>query len=204
MPSSASASATPTSETCIGVFELRDPVLVGTIASRGLGVRRAISLHDLRLASEHSLRWKGMWRFDLGAGVELYDARARMWSPKLGTFLSVDEFQFHGGRTTLLEVYVCMMHVLVPAPERAPKSYIHGLFRADRRQKHGRFELIAQRRSKREVRVGKARRRRPTSSVRAGSRIDRTHRPASSTSRRIPPRLRGRLPMRATRASAPA
>ena len=64
-----------------------------------------------------------MWRFDLGAGVELYDARARMWSPKLGTFLSVDEFQFHGGRTTLLEVYVCVMHVLVPAPDRTEELY---------------------------------------------------------------------------------
>jgi RHS repeat-associated protein len=47
------------------------------------------------------LRWKGMWRFDLGGGVEVYDARARMWSPKLGTFLSVDEFAFHDSRSTL-------------------------------------------------------------------------------------------------------
>jgi hypothetical protein len=42
-----------------------------------------------------------MWRFDLGGGVELYDARARMWSPKLGTFLSVDEFTFHNSTTTV-------------------------------------------------------------------------------------------------------
>jgi RHS repeat-associated protein len=47
------------------------------------------------------LRWKGMWRYDFGGGVELYDARARMWSPKLGTFLSVDEFAFHDARGTL-------------------------------------------------------------------------------------------------------
>jgi RHS repeat-associated protein len=47
------------------------------------------------------LRWKGMWRFDLGGGNELYDARARMWSPKLGTFLSVDEFAFHDQHSTL-------------------------------------------------------------------------------------------------------
>ena len=40
------------------------------------------------------LRWKGMWRFDVG-GTELYDARARMWSPALGSFLSVDEYAFH-------------------------------------------------------------------------------------------------------------
>jgi RHS repeat-associated protein len=49
---------------------------------------------------DQPLRWKGMWRFDLG-GVELYDARARMWSPALGSFLSIDEFSFHDGRTTL-------------------------------------------------------------------------------------------------------
>ncbi len=45
-----------------------------------------------------------MWRFDLGTPgnpIELYDARARMWSPKLGTFLSVDEFAFHDARSTL-------------------------------------------------------------------------------------------------------
>jgi hypothetical protein len=42
-----------------------------------------------------------MWRFDLGGGVELYDARARMWSPRLGTFLSIDEFAYHDPRSTL-------------------------------------------------------------------------------------------------------
>ena len=46
------------------------------------------------------LRWKGMWRFEV-AGTELYDARARMWSPRLGTFLSVDEYDFHDPSTTL-------------------------------------------------------------------------------------------------------
>lgn len=46
------------------------------------------------------LRWKGMWRFDVG-GVELYDARARMWSPELGVFVSVDEYAFHDPATTL-------------------------------------------------------------------------------------------------------
>jgi len=35
---------------------------------------------DLR---KQPLRWKGMWRFEV-AGTELYDARARMRSPKLG------------------------------------------------------------------------------------------------------------------------
>jgi len=47
------------------------------------------------------LRWKGMWRFDVGGGTELYDARARMWSPALGSFLSVDEFGFHDTTSTL-------------------------------------------------------------------------------------------------------
>ncbi len=45
-----------------------------------------------------------MWRFDLGTPgnpIELYDARARIWSPKLGTFLSVDEFDFHDPTSTL-------------------------------------------------------------------------------------------------------
>ncbi len=46
------------------------------------------------------LRWKGMWRFDVG-GTELYDARARMWSPALGSFLSVDEYAFHDPTSTL-------------------------------------------------------------------------------------------------------
>jgi RHS repeat-associated protein len=41
-----------------------------------------------------------MWRFDV-AGTELYDARARMWSPALGSFLSVDEFRFHDQKGTL-------------------------------------------------------------------------------------------------------
>ena len=41
-----------------------------------------------------------MWRFNV-AGTELYDARARMWSPALGSFLSVDEFAFHNSTTTL-------------------------------------------------------------------------------------------------------
>ena len=45
------------------------------------------------------LRWKGMWRFDVN-GTELYDARARMWSPALGTFLSVDELVFHDPTST--------------------------------------------------------------------------------------------------------
>ena len=42
-----------------------------------------------------------MWRFDFGGGVEVYDARARMWSPKLGTFLWWMSSTFHDQTTTL-------------------------------------------------------------------------------------------------------
>ena len=42
-----------------------------------------------------------MWRFDVGGGTELYDARARMWSPQLGTFLRIDEYWAHNANTTL-------------------------------------------------------------------------------------------------------
>jgi RHS repeat-associated protein len=51
-------------------------------------------------APEQPLRWKGMWRFDVN-GTELYDARARLWAPELGTFLSIDEFQYANRTTTL-------------------------------------------------------------------------------------------------------
>jgi RHS repeat-associated protein len=104
MPSAASASVTPTPETRIGHFDFRAPALIGFVVSRTVENHRAKTIHCADLASEHSLRWKGMWRFDLGTPgnpIELYDARARMWSPKLGTFLSVDEFAFHDATTTL-------------------------------------------------------------------------------------------------------
>jgi hypothetical protein len=42
-----------------------------------------------------------MWRYDV-AGIELYDARARMWSPEMGSFLRVDEYAFHDA-TLMLE-----------------------------------------------------------------------------------------------------
>jgi RHS repeat-associated protein len=100
MPSSASASITPTPETRIGNFELHEPALLGFVVTRTIENHRAKSILCADVASQHSLRWKGMWRYDVG-GVELYDARARMWSPALGSFLSIDEFQFHDGRTTL-------------------------------------------------------------------------------------------------------
>ena len=101
LPGSASASITPTPETRIGNFELHEPAFIGFAVSRTVANHRAKSILCADRASQHSLRWKGMWRFDLGRGVEVYDARARMWSPKLGTFLSVDEFAFHDQNSTL-------------------------------------------------------------------------------------------------------
>ncbi len=41
-----------------------------------------------------------MWRYQVGS-TELYAARARLWSPDLGTFLSIDEFAFRDSRGTL-------------------------------------------------------------------------------------------------------
>ncbi len=46
------------------------------------------------------LRWKGRWHSVVG-GTELYDVRARQWSPELGVFLAIDDYQFHDGKTTL-------------------------------------------------------------------------------------------------------
>jgi hypothetical protein len=40
---------------------------------------------------DQSLRWKARW-FNNYGGFEVYDIRARQWSPDLGTFLSADEF----------------------------------------------------------------------------------------------------------------
>lgn len=45
------------------------------------------------------LRWKGRWWSPVAGGT--YDVRARQWSPELGVFLSVDEFDFHEDKTTL-------------------------------------------------------------------------------------------------------
>jgi RHS repeat-associated protein len=41
-----------------------------------------------------------MWHLEVG-GTELYDARARVWSPALGSFLAVDEFDFQDPASTL-------------------------------------------------------------------------------------------------------
>ncbi|MCW5777488.1 MAG: hypothetical protein KIS87_13710, partial [Phycisphaeraceae bacterium] len=50
--------------------------------------------------SAQPLRWKGRPYENIG-GLELYDMRARVWAPELGSFLSIDEYAFHSTRTTL-------------------------------------------------------------------------------------------------------
>jgi RHS repeat-associated protein len=45
------------------------------------------------------LRWKGRWFSPVAGGT--YDVRARQWSPELGVFLEVDEFEFQDRSSTL-------------------------------------------------------------------------------------------------------
>jgi len=45
------------------------------------------------------LRWKSRWWSPVAGGT--YDVRARQWSPELGVFLSVDEFQYQDAKSTL-------------------------------------------------------------------------------------------------------
>jgi len=45
------------------------------------------------------LRWKARWFSPVAGGT--YDVRARQWSPELGVFLSVDEFEYHDRHGTL-------------------------------------------------------------------------------------------------------
>jgi RHS repeat-associated protein len=52
-----------------------------------------------RLASDRPLQWKGRWFSNLAGGV--YDVRARQWSPGMGVFLEIDEFNFHKRNSTL-------------------------------------------------------------------------------------------------------
>jgi len=49
---------------------------------------------------EQPLRWKGRPHEIVGA-LELYDMRARVWAPELGTFLSIDEYRYHHSTSTL-------------------------------------------------------------------------------------------------------
>ena len=50
-------------------------------------------------AITQSLRWKGRWLSPVAGGT--YDVRARQWSPELGIFLVVDEFEEYSEKTTL-------------------------------------------------------------------------------------------------------
>jgi RHS repeat-associated protein len=45
------------------------------------------------------LQWKGRWFNPLASGI--YDVRARQWSPGMGAFLQIDEFEYHGRNSTL-------------------------------------------------------------------------------------------------------
>jgi RHS repeat-associated protein len=45
------------------------------------------------------LRWKARWFSPVANGI--YDVRARQWSPELGTFLSIDELDYHDVKSTL-------------------------------------------------------------------------------------------------------
>ena len=45
------------------------------------------------------LRWKSRWFSPVAGGT--YDVRARQWSPELGIFLTVDEYEFHDVNSTL-------------------------------------------------------------------------------------------------------
>ena len=56
------------------------------------------TLEDTTMITQ-PLRWKGRWFSPVAGGI--YDVRARQWSPELGVFLSVDEFEEHDRRSTL-------------------------------------------------------------------------------------------------------
>ena len=49
-------------------------------------------------AIDQPLRWKARQWSDFG---QLYDVRARWWSPQLGVFTAIDRFAHHDGRSTL-------------------------------------------------------------------------------------------------------
>jgi RHS repeat-associated protein len=99
-PRAAAASTPRESQTRVWASELNIAYCTYRLVDPTLRIPSRTSSPRLRLASDPPLRWKGMWRYDV-AGTELYDARARMWSPALGSFLSIDEFTFHNSTTTL-------------------------------------------------------------------------------------------------------
>jgi RHS repeat-associated protein len=56
------------------------------------------TLEDTSLIAQ-PLRWKARWFSPVAGGT--YDVRARQWSPELGVFLSIDDFDMHDEKTTL-------------------------------------------------------------------------------------------------------
>ena len=46
------------------------------------------------------LRWKARWQQSFGPN-EVYDVRARTWSPELGAFLQIDDYRMHDNESTL-------------------------------------------------------------------------------------------------------
>jgi RHS repeat-associated protein len=56
------------------------------------------TLEDSTLINQ-PLRWKGRWFSPIAGGT--YDVRARQWSPELGIFLVIDEFEYHDRKSTL-------------------------------------------------------------------------------------------------------
>ena len=56
------------------------------------------TLEDTSLITQ-PLRWKGRWFSPVAGGT--YDVRARQWSPELGVFIEIDEFEYARGAGTL-------------------------------------------------------------------------------------------------------
>jgi len=94
-----------TSSSTTAYYELD---LAGNV--RGLRASGGASLGDYRYSAfgqtledttsiTQPLRWKARWFSPVAGGT--YDVRARQWSPELGVFLSVDEYEFQDPSTTL-------------------------------------------------------------------------------------------------------
>jgi RHS repeat-associated protein len=56
------------------------------------------TVEDTSLVNQ-PLRWKGRWFSSVAGGT--YDVRARQWSPELGVFLTIDEFEEHDNASSL-------------------------------------------------------------------------------------------------------
>jgi RHS repeat-associated protein len=99
VPSRASASMAPESETRTGDFHVTHPVLVGLITTQIPGKHRAIPLFAYDPASDRCFRWKGRPFVNVAGG--LYDMRARWWSPQMGAFLTIDQYAYQDPNSTL-------------------------------------------------------------------------------------------------------